>query len=100
MQVTSGHHNLRSVQITVGRSQSPPAVIAIDSRDGSVQEDVDTVLVGVSFEVVHHVIAGREQWRAMRESPTGQMGELTAGVEFESVVSRAPRGPDAIGAID
>jgi hypothetical protein len=28
------------------------------------------------------------------------VGELTAGVEFESVVSRAPAGCDAIGAIE
>jgi hypothetical protein len=75
-------------------------LIAIDPRDGSVQEDVNAVHVGVSFEVVDHVIAGREQWCVLAVWPTGQMRELTAGVEFESVVSRPPAGRDVIRAID
>src|SRR5258707_6946938 len=77
-----------------------PTVTAIDSCDGGVQQNVDTVLVGVPFEVVEHVIARREQRRAPRVWPAGQVGELSAGIELEPVVSRPPRGPDLIGAID
>ena len=54
----------------------------------------------VPVEMCHHLVAAREHRRALRVPAVRQMGERSAGVEFQLVVATSPGGTNLVGAVD